>query len=134
MTFWFADTWFYIALLDRDDQHHRRVRQFVADNGGSYVTTRWVLAEAANALGSTSLRKQVTILLNDLESEPSTVIIKPSDDLYLRGLRLFSTRPDKNWSLTDCISFVVMQAQGITEALTGDRHFEQAGFKAIFVV
>jgi uncharacterized protein len=99
------------------------------------VTTRWVLAEAANALGGTSsLRRQVTILLNDLEQDASTVIIKPSDELYLRGLQLFSTRPDKDWSLTDCISFVVMQEHCIAEALTRDRHFEQAGFKAIFAV
>jgi hypothetical protein len=48
-----------------------------------------------------------------------------------RGLDLFAGRSDKNWSLTDCISFVVMQDEGLTEALTGDSHFEQAGFKAL---
>ncbi len=132
MTTRFADAWFYIALLDRDDQHHHRVREFTIANDDIYVTTRWVLAEVANALGGTSLRKQVTVLLNDLEQDPSTVIIKPSDALYLRGLQLFSTRPDKNWSLTDCISFVVMEEHRLTEALTGDRHFEQAGFNAVF--
>ena len=48
-----------------------------------------------------------------------------------RGLAIFAERQDKDWPLTDCISFVVMQEQGITEALTGDRHFEQAGFVAM---
>jgi predicted nucleic acid-binding protein len=51
--------------------------------------------------------------------------------LLQRGLHLFAGRPDKNWSLTDCISFVVMQDEGLIEALTADAHFEQAGFKAL---
>ena len=46
------------------------------------------------------------------------------------GLGLYESRPDKEWSLTDCISFVVMKKEGIVEALTEDRHFEQAGFVA----
>jgi len=49
-----------------------------------------------------------------------------------RGLKLYTERPDKDWSLTDCISFVVMEEHGIIEALTGDHHFEQAGFKPVF--
>ncbi|MFN0076427.1 MAG: hypothetical protein ACKVY0_08130 [Prosthecobacter sp.] len=85
----------------------QRVRQYITENDDIYVTTRWVLTEVANVLGGTTLRKQVTILLNDLEQDPSTVIIKFSDDIYLRGLQLFSTRPDKDWSLTDCIPFVL---------------------------
>jgi predicted nucleic acid-binding protein len=48
-----------------------------------------------------------------------------------RGIQLYDSRPDKQWSLTDCISFVVMQDRGIVEALTGDHHFEQAGFTAL---
>jgi len=47
------------------------------------------------------------------------------------GLELYARRPDKSWSLTDCISFVVMTDRGLTEALTGDHHFEQAGFRAL---
>lgn len=132
MKTWFADTWFYIALLDRDDQHHERVVRFLAENDVMFVTTRWVLAETGNALGSTSLRIQVTDLLNDLEHDPSTVIVKSSDELYRQGLALFSARADKLWSLTDCISFSAMAAHGISAALTGDRHFDQAGFNAEF--
>ena len=55
-----------------------------------------------------------------------------ADSFYFdEGVRLYVARPDKDWSLTDCISFVVMRERGITEALTGDRHFEQAGFVAL---
>ena len=50
---------------------------------------------------------------------------------FQRGLELFAARQDKRWSLTDCISFVVMQDCGLTEMLTADRHFEQAGFSIL---
>jgi predicted nucleic acid-binding protein len=53
------------------------------------------------------------------------------DDLYEAGIELYRARADKDWSLTDCISFVVMEERGIADALTGDRHFEQAGFQAM---
>jgi uncharacterized protein len=62
---------------------------------------------------------------------PRTHIIPLDSRLLQRGLDLFANRPDKNWSLTDCISFVVMQNEGLTQALTGDGHFEQVGFKAL---
>jgi predicted nucleic acid-binding protein len=55
----------------------------------------------------------------------------PDANLFDRGVELYDARPDKHWSLTDCISFVAMQDHGISEALTGDRHFEQAGFVAL---
>ena len=54
-----------------------------------------------------------------------------SHSLFQEGVQLYNARPDKDWSLTDCISFVVMQEHGLTDALTGDHHFEQAGFTAL---
>jgi predicted nucleic acid-binding protein len=57
--------------------------------------------------------------------------VPASPELFQRGVELFRARPDKEWSLTDCISFVVMTEKGLSEALTGDRHFEQAGFHAL---
>ena len=133
MTSFFADTWFFIALLDRDDSRHAEALAWINASQDFIVTTRWVLAETANALGGTSVRKQVTGLLNQIEADPGFTVVRQSDDFYERGLKLYSERPDKNWSMTDCISFVVMEEHGITEALTGDRHFEQAGFRPVFV-
>jgi hypothetical protein len=60
-------------------------------------------------------------------------MLPPSSDLFYAGLDLFSRRPDKYWSLTDCISFVVMERFSMTDALTADRHFQQAGFNALLI-
>ncbi len=60
-------------------------------------------------------------------------IVPSSSDLFWRGIKLFDARPDKEWSLTDCISFEVMAELGLTDALTADHHFEQAGFRALLV-
>ena len=85
----------------------------------------------ADAMSHPSNRRLVVDFLTRLRVAARTTIIPLSDELSAEGLRLFADRPDKNWSLTDCVSFVVMQDEGLTEALTGDGHFEQAGFKAL---
>ena len=72
-------------------------------------------------------------MLARLRAEPEAEVIPPEAALFDRGCELYATRSDKNWSLTDCISFVVMKERGLTDALTADRHFEQAGFKALFL-
>lgn len=127
----FADAWFYIALLDADDQGHARAAAWSRDFDGRMITTRWVLAEAANSLAAPSLRRAVADFLARTESDPDVCIAGDSDGLYTRGLALFAARPDKEWSLTDCISFVVMADEGLSEALTDDHHYEQAGFTAL---
>lgn len=128
----FADTWFFIAWLDRDDARHQEALDWLEVSDDFIITTRWVLAELANALGGTPLRQHAASLLQSIETDPLFTVIQPSDSLYARGLKLYTARPDKGWSLTDCISFVVMQDQEITAALTADHHFEQAGFKPVF--
>ena len=132
MTSRFADTFFYLALIDERDEHHGRVLDYMRTTKDFIVTTRWVLAETANALSGTRLREEVACLLRDLEADPGVIVPGSSDALYQQGLDLYAERQDKEWSLTDCISFLVMEEYGITEALTGDHHFEQAGYRAIF--
>lgn len=66
-----------------------------------------------------------------MRNDPDVTVIRVNADLFDAGLQLFADRLDKYWSLTDCISFVVMLREGITDALTGDHHFEQAGFRAL---
>jgi uncharacterized protein len=129
----FADAWFYIALLDADDQGHRRAAAWLREFDGTIITTRWVLTEAANSLAAPNLRGPAAGFLSSIESAPEVRIATNSDQLYARGLTLYARRADKAWSLTDCISFAVMGDEGLTEALTGDRHFAQAGFTALFI-
>ncbi len=128
----FADTYFYLALLDRQDQYHARVVAHAMEQADVIVTTRWVLAETANALADSNFRSTVAAFLEQLERDPEVKIVPESDACYRRGLDLYARRADKHWSLTDCISFVVMEDEGLREALTGDRHFAQAGFVPVF--
>ena len=95
------------------------------------MTTQWVLTEVADAFADIPARRMLQAKFVLLDEDPGTQITPASAELFERGLWLYNARPDKGWSLTDCISFVVMTDEGLTEALTGDRHFEQAGFRAL---
>ena len=86
--------------------------------------------ELANSLAR-SKRGGFIDTLNVLRSDGNVIITESSDRAFDAGIDLYRIRPDKDWSLTDCISFVVMEEHGITDALTGDHHFEQAGFRAL---
>jgi hypothetical protein len=127
----FADTSYYLGLLNNDDQWHEGVMRFTQGFDGEMVTTAWVLTELANAMSHPDNRGVCVGFFEDLRSDPRVMIVGASQALFDQGFDLYAHRLDKSWSLTDCISFVVMQQQGLTEALTGDRHFEQAGFKAL---
>jgi uncharacterized protein len=95
------------------------------------LTTAWVLTEVADGLAATPDRHLLQKILANLDHEPRDIVVPASQDLFDQGLRLYLARPDKGWSLTDCISFVVMGERNVTEALTADHHFEQAGFVAL---
>lgn len=95
------------------------------------VTTYAVLLEIGNALAEQRHRQIATNLLAGLELDPTVEIIPFSRDIYERAFQLYKARPDKDWGLVDCISFVVMQDNGVTEALTADQHFQQAGFQTL---
>lgn len=128
----FADTFYFLALLSRSDQAHTKAVAFTANNPVRLVTTGWVLTELADGLArSPRGRAEFVSTLADLRSSPDVTIAPCSDGLLSEGIQLYAARSDKEWSLTDCISFVVMTREGIRESLTGDRHFEQAGFVAL---
>ncbi len=130
----FADSTFYVALLLNRDFNHAKAKQIAQAWSGAVVTTEYVLTEVANHLsGSGSGRATFGVFLDDIASDVNSAIVGSSPELWRRGIDLYRNRADKQWSLTDCISFVVMQDQGATEALTADHHFEQAGFKALLL-
>jgi predicted nucleic acid-binding protein len=126
----FADTFYFLAVLNPKDRAHARALAYTSSFNGEMVTTAWVLTELGDALSDPTNRMEFIATLKDLEANPQVRIVAANDALFQDGVKLYAARPDKKWSLTDCISFVVMTREGITEALTGDHHFEQAGFLA----
>ena len=128
----FADAFFFIALLNRRDEYHKIVKEYALTFQGTMVTTQWILTEVADALAASSSRQTIRSLVAELADNPSVVLVDATPALFQRGLVLYHDRPDKQWSLTDCISFVVMADHGLGAALTGDRHFSQAGFQPVF--
>jgi predicted nucleic acid-binding protein len=127
----FADTFFFLALISSRDRSHAQAVRFSQSLTRHIVTTTWVLTELADAMCRPPWRERFTIFLDRLRHEPRTIIVPTTDDLFETGMDLYLNRPDKEWSLTDCISFVVMEREGLTDALTGDNHYEQAGFVAL---
>lgn len=127
----FADSFYFFALLNPRDASHRKAVEFSRLHTEALVTTAWALTELADGLARSIERSTFRRVVNDLAANPDHLVVPPSSDLLNRGMDLYDARHDKQWSLTDCISFVVMQDYEITDALTGDHHFEQAGFRAL---
>jgi predicted nucleic acid-binding protein len=126
----FADTAFYLALLDERDSLHSRALA-ACHVARPILTTEFILLELANACSRAEDHPDFLALLQGVRASSRTTIVPLDSRLLQRGLDLFASRADKDWSLTDCTSFVVMRDEAIEEALTADRHFEQAGFKAL---
>lgn len=127
----FLDTYYYLAFVNEQDAGHGRAVAFAESYQGRAVTTEWVLTELADALSGPSQRSVFLQLLRIVASDPMVLVVESTHDLFERGTALFAARLDKSWSLTDCISFVVMQDRGIANAATADRHFVQAGFTTL---
>lgn len=124
----FADSFFFIALLSARDAAHEKSTRLAKQHTGVTLTTAWILAEVADGLSAAPARQGAMRLIESLRDDDRTIIVPPSQELFDRGMLLYSQRPDKDWSLTDCISFLVMEDYRVAEAFTADRHFEQAGF------
>lgn len=129
----FADTSYYVALLGPRDARHGRAVELSRSILGRIFVTEYVLVETAGMLCGRRDRGAYLTLVSDLQADPLTRIIPASTTLFRSGLQLFAARPDKEWSLVDCISFVVMRQRHLSEALTTDHHFVQAGFKGLLV-
>ena len=132
----FLDTSYAIALSAPHDVYRAKATVLamkIKREKVSIVTTRAVMIEIGNSLSRQRSRSIAISLLNALEMDSQIKIEPLTEALFAKGKELFTKRPDKEWSLVDCISFVVMQEQEITEALTADAHFWQAGFTAMLL-
>jgi predicted nucleic acid-binding protein len=129
----FADASYYVALLNPRDQHHEDSVRVSRALRRPIVVTGFVLIEVSNVLSSVAARERAVTLWDRLINDPSVAVAPASTQLVVRGLELYSRHADKDWSLTDCISFIVMKEFGLAEALTADHHFEQAGYEAMLL-
>ncbi len=126
----FADSFCCFAYVNSRDQAHARTVAALHAYRGRLVTTAWVLTELGDGLIQRANRPVFLRTVDALQANPNVTIVPCSEELFQAGIQFFRQRPDKEWPLTDCISFVVMEREGIAEAFTGDHHFEQAGFIA----
>jgi uncharacterized protein len=132
----FLDTAYAIALSSLKDRYHARAAALADELEQRHVrllTTRAVLLEIGSALARQRFRRAAVALLDALEHDPTVEIVPLTEAIFAKAFQLYRDRPDKEWGLTDCVSFVVMQDRGLTEALTTDDHFRQAGFRALLL-
>lgn len=129
----FADTGFYVALLNSRDRLHDTALSAAADYEGDSITTEYILIELGNFLSGLD-RPAFHAFYTGLRRDTRTEIVPSSSRLFEQAVDLYSSRKDKRWSLTDCSSFAVMYERNIRNALTFDRHFEQAGFTNLIAI
>jgi uncharacterized protein len=133
---YFADTSFWIALSSRRDQYHAQAigwHAAVMRTGSKIVTTDAVLWEWLNALADASTRVIAAEGYRRAHADGRVEVVPFEPELNDAAVELYRSRADKDWSLTDCLSFVVMDQRRLHEALTTDHHFQQAGMKALML-
>lgn len=129
----FVDTHYLLALVNSGDKDHAAAVERSRGRVGRLMTTTWVLVEFADALSAVDSRVRAARFIRGFELEAFVEVVPPTRAQFQQALDRFEQRPDKDWSLTDCLSFLLMEERGITEALTADHHFEQAGFRALLL-
>lgn len=130
----FVDTAAWLALVNKSDALHVAATERNQDlllQGVHYITTEAVLTEVANSLARPPLRQAVIAFLDAVFASKRVTILSVDRQRLTRGWEFYKARPDKEWGLTDCISFIVMAQEGIREAFTCDRHFGQAGYTCL---
>jgi uncharacterized protein len=130
----FADTGYWIAILDpQDTLHSKAINLSITLTQVQICTSEMVLTEILNHFSKRGnfLRYAAANLIESLQENPAITIIPQTDRIFQQALILYKQRPDQAWSHTDCSSFCIMQQQNILEALAYDKHFEQAGFIAL---
>lgn len=132
----FLDASYPIALASPRDACHATAKVLarrLEEETTRLITTRAVLFEIGNALARARHREAAIQILDAIESDAQIEIVPVSEDLYGRAFLLYRQRRDKEWGLTDCVSFTVMRERGLSDALTADEHFRQAGFRALLL-
>lgn len=127
----FVDTLFIVALINKRDQYHQ-IALNLAKQYENYplITTDAIFLESGNKL-SANYRNEAVELIEQFLASDDIDVIRLTPELFDESLRLYKQYQDKSWGLVDCFSFVVMEQYKVSQALTFDRHFIQAGFQAL---
>jgi len=131
----FADTFFWIALTDFQDQSHEKAKSFARSTAQTTMfTTEEVLTEYLNYFAGwgARLREKAAINVQSILESRTIHVVGQTSASFRTGLTLYHARLDKGYSLTDCISMETMRSNGIADVLTNDAHFDQEGFRAVF--
>lgn len=132
----FLDTAYIYALFNTRDQWHATAIEWqerLQTDNCLLVTTQLILVEIGNGLSGQRFRKEAGSIIRSLQESPLVNVIPVDPVTFAQAFDLFELRQDKDWGLTDCYSFVVMQDLGLTDSLTTDDHFHQAGFNALLL-
>ncbi len=130
----FVDTVAWLALVNKSDGLHdsaRTVRDQLIQQKAKLITTDFVVVEIANSLARLPLRGLARKLIDFIRTSDTVELVTITPEFLEKAYQLYCTRDDKEWGLTDCTSFVVMQKMRMNRAFTADRHFEQAGFTVL---
>ena len=132
--FVFVDTSAWLALINKSDGSHvkaKNIRDGLLQDKIQFIVTDYVLVELANSLSKIPWRSSAIQLINSIQVSENIRVVEINKEIYNKAWGLYSSRTDKEWGLTDCTSFVVMNSYTITEAFTNDHHFEQMGFNIL---
>ncbi len=132
----FLDTSFVYASVNKRDQWHERALKWqirLVESNTPLLTTQFILVEIADGLASINFRQKAAQILRNFAQNPLIEVVPFSDELYNATLDFYENRQDKKWGFTDCSSFVVMAERNLTDALTVDDDFQQAGFHALLL-
>ena len=131
----FADTFYWIAVFNPNDSFYGKATALGQSmQNRLIITTDEVLTEFLTyfASGDPGVRRRAVKTVRGILSNPKVRVIPQTRQSFLAALDLYDARPDKGYSLTDCISMNVMKAEEITDILTHDEHFRQEGFRTLF--
>jgi predicted nucleic acid-binding protein len=129
-----VDTWALISLANTRDAWHERVVEVSAlldKVGRPLVTTEWIMSEFLAFMARPPARDPAVRMVDSIRASTVTEVVQASHEAWERGFQMYRARPDKAWSLVDCISVLVCEELRIEEVFTRDHHFEQAGLRIL---
>lgn len=126
----FLDTGYFLALIRKKDALHEVALKASEEYSGPFVTTDLVMVELANSLSLPPYRTSAVTFIEKIRADKNTMVVSFGPEGMTKAFSLYKERPDKEWGLVDCFSFVTMKEKRTRIALTFDDHFRQAGFEA----